>query len=168
MKKKIAFLFAALMLVLAGCGAKVNDHVVDYHIDLPDGFEETELEGADACWFNAADLSNVNLLISDKAAGADAAFKLASADILRETVKETLAAQYGDTEITDRFFTKNDVCGLAAYQYGYSATVSGMNVYQIIVCINADKTYTFTYTTSDDSTFAAFQESARNIQLTIE
>ena len=168
MKKKIAFLFAALMLVLAGCGSKVNDHVVDYKIDLPDGFVETELVGADACWYNAADLSNVNLLIADKAVGADAAFKIVTADIMRETVAETLKGEYGETTITDRFFTKDDVCGLSAYQYSYDLEISGETATQIIVCINADKTYTFTYTTSDDSTFAAFEESAKNIQLTVE
>ena len=132
MKKKIAFLLAMMMLLaLAGCGSKINDHVVDYKIDLPDGFVETELVGADACWYNAADLSNVNLLIADKAATANAAFKAVTADILREAVESSLKEVYPTTPtITDRFFTKDDVCGLPAYQYGYSANVSGTDVYQ--------------------------------------
>lgn len=170
MKKKSVFLFAVLMLVLTACGPKLNDHVTDYHIDLPDGFVETELDGADAAWYNPADNSNVNLLITKKAATADVAFKAITADALRETVEETLEKSYSGVEIniTERFFSKDDVCGLPAYQYSYVVEFSGQSATQIIVSINADKTYTFTYTTSDADTLAAFEASARNIQLTIE
>lgn len=170
MKKKIAFLLAMMMmLALAGCGAKVNDHVVDYKIDLPDGFEETDMEGANACWWNPEDGSNVNLVIVDKAAAADAAFKAVTADILRETVESSLKEVYTATPtITDRFFTKDNVCGLSAYQYSYDLEIDGETATQIIVCVNADKTHTFTYTTSDGATLKAFEESAKNIQLTIE
>ena len=166
--KKTALLFAMLMLVLTGCGPKLNDHVVDYQIDLPDSFVETELEGADAAWYDPADNSNVNLLIVKKASTADVAFKAITADILRETVEDTLKESYGELTVTDRFFSKDDVCGLPAYQYCYDVTLGGQTMTQIIVSINADKTYTFTYTTTDESVLAVFEESAKNIQLTIE
>ncbi len=45
MKKCLVFLFALVMLLPAGCGKKVNDHVTGYNVDLPEGFEETEMEG---------------------------------------------------------------------------------------------------------------------------
>lgn len=85
MKKKIALLLAAvMMLALAACGGKgstnktndgpkndvpaapteeapTSNHVKDYKIDVPDGFEETEMAGVDACWVNAADNSNINV-----------------------------------------------------------------------------------------------------------
>lgn len=166
--KKIVFLFAMMMLVLSGCGPKLNDHVVDYQVDLPDSFEETELEGADACWVNPENNANVNLLVVDKASTADVAFKAVTADILRETVEDTLKESYGTVTVTDRFFTKDDVCGLPAYQYCYDVAVGGQSMTQLIVSINADKTYTFTYTTDDEDTLAVFEESAKNIQLTIE
>ena len=171
MKKKSVSLFAVLMLmlVLTACGPRLNDHVTDYHIDLPDGFVETELEGANAAWYNPADNSNINLLITTKAATADVAFKAVTADALRETVEETLKNSYGtDVTITERFFTKENVCGLPAYQYSYVVAFGGQSATQVIVSINADKTYTFTYTTSDSAILKEFEQSARNIQLTIE
>lgn len=170
MKKKIASLFAVvLLLALAGCGSKVNDHVVDYHVDVPNGFVESELEGADACWVNPVDQSNVNVTVASKQTAADLAFKAAGADDLRKIVQDSLKETYGvEAQITDRFFSKDDVCGLPAYQYSYEVTFNGLTATQIVVGVNADKTYTFTYTTSDAAILAAFEESARNIQLTIE
>lgn len=171
MKKKIASLFAAVLVLaaLAGCGSKVNDHVVDYKLDIPDGFTETELEGVDACWMDADGTANINLGITAKEAGTDVTFKAATADMLREAVVDSMKQAYGEEPaITDRYFTKNDVSGLTAYQYSYDMTLAGQDVSQIIVSINADKTYTFTYTTSDAGMLAVFDESAKNIQLVIE
>ena len=168
MKKKIAFLFAVLMLALAGCGSKVNDHVVDYKVDMPEGFAATEQEGVDACWM-APDQSNINLLIVDKDATTNAGFKAITADILRDTVKSSMKEAYGqEPTVTDRYFTKDDVCGLPAYQYSYDMNLAGIEMTQIIVCINADKTYTFTYTTDNAEYLDAFDASAKNIQLTLE
>lgn len=193
MKKYLAFLFAILMLALAGCGneadkpaagpgsapgsaapeatepPKASDHVVDYKVDIPEGFEETELEGVDACWLNPVDNSNVNLLITDKDATTDLGFKAITADMLRATVVSQMKATYDvEPDVTDRYFTKDTVCGLPAYQYSYELNLDGLVMTQIIVCINADKTYTFSYTTSDADTVTLFDASARNIQLILE
>lgn len=168
MKKKLAFLFAMLMLALAGCGGKVNDHVVDYKVDMPADFVVTEQEGVDKCW-KAPDDSNINLLIVDKDATTNAGFKAITADILRDTVKSSMKEAYGqEPTVTDRYFTKDDVCGLPAYQYSYDMNLAGIEMTQIIVCINADKTYTFTYTTNNAEYLDAFDASAKNIQLTLE
>ena len=168
MKKKIAFLFAVLMLALAGCGSKVNDHVVDYKVDMPEGFAATEQEGVDACWM-APDQSNINLLIVDKDATTNAGFKAITADILRDTVKSSMKEAYGqEPTVTDRYFTKDDVCGLPAYQYSYDIELDGQAMTQIIVCVNADKTYTFTYTTTGEEWLEAFEASAAAIELTVE
>ena len=169
MKKKIVFLFAMLMLVLAGCGPKINDHVVDYKVDLPENFVEGEQEGVDAYWYDPSDGSNFNVSITKKAATADVAFKAVTADILRETVMDAMKDSYNETpSISDRFFTKEDVCGLPAYQYGYDMTLEGINITQIIVGVNADKTYAFTFTTNNDETLKTLEQRAKNIQLTIE
>ena len=169
MKKKLTLLLAVLMLVLAGCGSKVNDHVVDYKLDIPDGFVETEMEELEAIWVRSSDNSNINLNVVAKTSTTNAGFKAVTADILRETVVSTLKDAYNvEPTVTDRYFTKNDVSGLTAYQYSYDVEIGGQSMTQIIVCINADKTYTFTYTTNDAATVKAFDESAKNIQLVIE
>ena len=169
MKKKILPLLALILVVLAGCGPKLNDHVTDYHIDLPAGFEEIEMEGVDKCWSNAAQTGNVNLKITAKAGSANAAFKAITADIARETIASAWKESYGsDPVITDRYFSKDPVAGLPAYQYSYVLEWEGQTVTQILVSVNADKTYAFAYTTHDEALLKEFDASARNIQLTIE
>lgn len=145
-----------------------GDHVVDYKLDIPEDFAEVELEGVTKCWFRASDNSNINMLVSDKVTGTDVSFQLISADLLRETVVEQMKQSYGaEPTITERYFTKEKVSGLDAYQYSYDMDLDGTQMSQIIVCINADQTYTFTYTTSDADTLAVFDASAKNIQLTL-
>ena len=58
--------------------------------------------------------------------------------------------------------------GLPAYQYSYVLEWEGQTVTQILVSVNADKTYAFAYTTNDEALLKEFDASARNIQLTIE
>lgn len=169
MKKKILPLLALVLVFLAGCGPKLNDHVTDYHIDLPAGFEEIEMEGVDKCWANAGLTGNVNLKITAKASTANAAFKAITADIARDTISSAWKEQYGsEPTITDRYFTKDPVCGLPAYQYSYVLEYGGQQVTQILVSVNADKTYAFAYTTNDEGILKEFDASAKNIQLTIE
>lgn len=193
MKKNLAVLFAVLMLALAGCsgggekdpsGQNVptneptatvepteepkNDHVVDYKLNIPDGFEPTEQDGLDACWFRA-DGSNVNLVTAEKDATTNAGFQAINADILRVTLVDQMKSMYDlDAVITDRYFTRNDVCGMPAYQYCYDMDLAGQVMTQIIVSVNADKVYTFTYTANDEDILGAFEESAKSIQLIFE
>lgn len=168
MKKKILPLLALVLALLAGCGPKLNDHVTDYHVDLPAGFEEIEMEGVDKCWANAGLTGNVNLKITAKAGTTDAAFKAITADIARDTISSAWKEQYGSKPtITDRYFTKDEVSGLPAYQYSYVLEYEGQQVTQILVSVNADKTYAFAYTTSDEGILREFDASAKNIQFTI-
>ena len=148
--------------------AKTSDHVVDYKLDIPEGFEETTQEGVVACWYNA-DGSNINVNIVDKEAGLDATFSMINADVMRETLIAAFKAAGGEEPtITDRFFTTDEVCGLPAYQYSYDIELSGVKMTQIIVCVNADKTYTFTYTDGSGDWTETFEASAKNIQLITE
>lgn len=172
MKKKIAFLLAAVMLLaLAGCGggsADVPDHVVDYKVDVPDGFEPIEQEGLAACWY-AGDGSNINLNITDKDATTDLGFKAITADMLRTTMVAAYKEATGvEPTIEDRYFGTEKMFGLDAYQYSYDIELGGQSMVQIVVCINADQTYTFTYTTSDPDLVEVFDASAKGIQLTLE
>ena len=169
MKKSLVFLFALVLLLPAGCGKKVNDHVTGYNVDVPDGFEETEMEGVKECWYNAADGSNINTTVTDKENGADAAFKIITADLTRETLTEMFESTFGVAPtITDRFFTKDEVCGLPAYQYCYDVELDGVTMTQLVVSVNADKLYAFTYTDMTGDWIDEYQESAKNFELNIE
>lgn len=168
MKKCLVSLFALVMLVTAGCGEKVNDHVTGYNVDVPDGFEEMEQEGVKECW-GAEDGSNINTTVSDKEQGADAAFKIITADLARGTLEEMFESAFGaKPTITDRFFTKDEVCGLPAYQYCYDVELEGVGMTQLVVTVNADKLYSFTYTDMTGEWMDTFQESAKNIELLFE
>ena len=73
MKKTLVLLLALTMIGLAGCGSpdavatEDNRVVVDYEIDVPEGFEKVEIEGLDLYYANA-DVSNINMTIMEKTA----------------------------------------------------------------------------------------------------
>lgn len=191
MKKTIVFLLAMLMLTLTACGdkdsslqrpdnggsssapsaevsepAKTSNHVVDYKVDVPEGFESMEQEGVVECWYNA-DGSNINVNITE---GTDnETFSSINADLMRLALVAAFKdSGGGEPTITDRYFTTNEVCGLPAYQYSYEIELAGQAMTQIIVCVNADQTYTFTYTTTGDQWLETFEASAAAIELTVE
>ena len=167
MKKCLAALLALALLLGAGCGEKADNHVEDYKVDVPPDFEETEMEGVKDCWY-AQDGSSINVTVAAKQSGADAAFKLITADLARENLKEMFQNTFGaEPAVTNRFFTQDDVCGLPAYQYCYDLELNGVSMTQLVVTVNADKLYAFTYTDMTGGWLDAFQESAANIQLTI-
>ena len=163
MKKSVAFLLAMFMLVLSGCAGE-SKKVVDYTVDVPTGFEEVEMEGTDACWMHS-DSSSVNLIITNK----DKSFSKVTADALREGIEENFEAVYGvGVTITDRFFTNDEVSGMPAYQYSYELDLAGVKLTQLIVGVDADKTYTITYTDATGNWISDFENSAKNIQFVTE
>lgn len=164
-KRGLAALFALVLVLTAGCGKKASNKVTDYKVDVPSGFEEMELEGVTKCWANAADNSNVNVNITDK----DSAFKKITADALRDALEQAFEATYGSAPtITDKYFTSNEVCGMPAYQYCYVIELGGVEMTQLVVCIDADKTYTVTYTDTTGDWLKDFKTSAENIELVFE
>lgn len=163
-KRSLAALLALMLVLAAGCGKKVNDHVVDYKVDVPEGFEETEMAGITACWATT-DGSNVNLNISEKTGD----FKKITAGMLQEALVQMFEQTYGSKPtITDKYFTNNEVCGLPAYQYCYVIELEGVEMTQLVVCVDADKTYTVTYTDTTGDWMTDFEASAKNIQLITE
>jgi len=163
-KRSLAALFALVLVLTAGCGKKASNKVVDYTVDVPSGFEETEQEGVVKCWLNAADGANVNVNITAK----DAAFKKITADALREALVQAFGESYGAPTITDRYFTSDEVCGMPAYQYCYDIELAGVEMTQLVVCIDADQTYTITYTDTTGDWISEFETSAKNINLVFE
>lgn len=164
-KRSAAALFALVLILTAGCGKKTSNKVTDYKVDVPEGFEEMELEGVTKAWYNAADNSNVNVNITEK----DKAFKKITADALKDAMVEVFEATYGAAPtITDKYFTNDEVCGMPAYQYCYEIELMGMEMTQLIVCIDADQTYTITYTDTTGDWMEDFENSAENIELVFE
>ncbi len=190
-KRTLAALLALMMILMAGCGssgAKDTDaprddestaapteepaeepksnHVVDYKLDLPDGFEPTEQEGVDACWIRE-DSSNVNLVIAD--AVTDKELDAITADALHTTLVSQLKEAYGEEPVIDEnYFSRDDISGLPAYQYSYHLKLGDLEMGQIIVGINADKLYTFSFTAVDDETMETFETISKNIQMIVE
>lgn len=196
MKKNIALILAAMMMMLAltACGGKggsgdknpsddkptatepaepvkteapapAGNHIVDYKVDIPEGFEETQMAGLDANWQNA-DNSSINLTITDATSESD--FESIDAEMLKLAMELQYQAAGFEAEFTDRYFTRDKVCGLPAYQYCFDITLNGVNMTQIMVCVNADKTYSFSYTDASGNWLDQFEASAKNIQLTVE
>lgn len=163
-KRSAAALFALVLVLTAGCGKKTSNKVVDYTVDVPAGFEETDAEGLAKAWI-AADNSNINVNITEK----DKAFKAITADALRDAMIQVYDEGYGVTPtITDKYFTSNEVCGMPAYQYCFEIELMGVEMTQLIVCIDADQTYTITYTDVTGDWLSQFETSAKNIKLVFE
>ena len=162
-KRSIAALFALVLVLTAGCGKKASNKVVDYTVDVPAGFEETDPEGLAKVWI-AADNSNINVNITEK----DKAFKSITADALREAMMLVYEQQGYSADITDKYFTNNEVCGMPAYQYCFEIELVGIEMTQLVVCIDADQTYTITYTDVTGDWLSQFEASAKNIKLVFE
>ncbi len=175
MKKTLAILLALMMTVgLAACGAPAaeetedNRVVVDYEIDIPEGFEEQEIEGLELYCMNA-DGSNINMTVLDKTAADDASFEGITVEMLRETLQDGFLQTYEvEVNIEEDSLTQEPVCDFPAYQYTCSYELAGVPLEQLVVCINADKIYTITYTDATGEWMETFQNSAQNIQLVTE
>lgn len=164
-KRSLAALFALVLVLTAGCGGKkASNKVVDYTVDVPSGFEEMEMEGLAKSWYHSSG-SNVNVNITEK----DSTFKKITADALRDALTQLMEQSYSMTPtITDKYFTNDEVCGMPAYQYCYDIEVMGVAMTQLVVCIDADQTYTITYTDVTGDWMSQFETSAKNIELTFE
>ena len=173
MKKMLVLLLAMVTIGLTACGPAASQAtpapvVTGYDIDVPDGFEELELEGVDR-YYVSADGSNINVLVSEKTQADDASFGAITADMLREALEEGFLDSVGvEVDITDVSFTQEAVCGFEAYQYTCAYTLGDVGMEQLIVSINANKIYTFTYTDAAGQWMEQFQSSAQNIRLITE
>ena len=174
MKKALALLLALMVAGLAACGSPAAEEtedtrvVVDYDIDIPEGFEEQAVDGMELYCVNA-DGSNINMTVMEKTAADDASFSEITAQMLRETIQQGFQKAYElEVTIEEDALTQEPVCDFPAYQYLCSYEMSGVPLEQLIVCINADKIYTITYTDISGEWMEAFQSSAQNIQLTTE
>lgn len=171
MKKIVALLLAlGMTFVLSACGGAPQDNrvVTGYDIDVPEGFEETEMEGIERYYIHE-DGSNINMTVVEKTGMDDASFDEITVEMLRETLEEGFLSAY-DLEVTiaEDSLTRDPVSDFPAYQYTCSYELGGVTLEQLIVCINADQVYTITYTDASGSWMETFRTSAQNIQLTTQ
>lgn len=133
-----------------------------YGFTVPQGFTEMELEGFEF-YYSAEDGSSINLNIQPAAVS----FDQTTAALLNETLASVLSQSY-DTGITvtDHFFSADEISGYPAYQYSFSYELQGNLFRHLVVCINADQCYTFTFTDLSGDWMETFEECASEIALT--
>lgn len=135
-----------------------------YELPIPEGFSEIELAGFE-CYYTADDDSSINLNIQPR----DDSFDAVSAKLLHETLADVLSKTYdADIAITDKYFTTESVSGFPAYQYAFSYELQGHTLTQLIVGVDADRIYTFTYTDLSGGRMDAFEQSAAAIVITAD
>lgn len=135
-----------------------------YDFSIPEDFTEMELEGF-ACYYSAEDGSCINLNIQPK----DPSFDEVSAELLRDSLVSVLSQTYNtEVSITDQYFTRQPVCGYPAYQYAFSYELQDRTYRQLVVGIDADNCYTFTYIDQSGDWMDLFIESAGTIVLNIK
>lgn len=138
--------------------------IKDFSLDIPEGMQELEPEEGFEFACLAEDGSNINMNVQDK----DPTFSMVNAKLLNEALSSMMKQAYDvDIKIEDQYFTTDEISGFPAYQYRFSYEMEGQVLEHLTVGIDADKTYTFTYTdfSGTGAWMDAFEASARSIQL---
>lgn len=132
--------------------------ITGFHFEVPAGFEEvadtdtpaaeSELEGAEALgddyrFYLADDRSNINVISGPKDPDFSGYTEESILDKLTNTFREALGTE---AEITLNTYTTRQIGGYPSIQYDISILLEGAEVHQLVVSIDADKTYTFTFT----------------------
>lgn len=140
------------------------DNVNKYELSIPDDFSAMDISGMEFYYVNE-DGSSISMNVQSK----DADFGSLTADELRQALSAAISETYDEeVTITDRYFTANPVNGYPAYQYSFSYTLQETEVNQLIVGIDGDQTYTFTFTDLSGSWMSTFEVSAGSIRLISE
>ena len=177
--KKSLLIILLTTLLLTACGEKENQNnttehaktseessqaskdadAITYRLSIPKDFLEIEIDGMEF-YYTAEDGSSVSLNLQPK----DAAFSQVSAVELSAALSDALLQRYEEeVVITDHYFTQEAICGYPAYQYSISYELLGDEVTQIMIGIDADQTYTFTYTDLAGTWIDTFEDSIKTI-----
>ena len=147
----------------AGIGSS-DASTSNYELSFPDDFSAIEVEDMEF-YYVGEDGSSVSLNVQPK----DAGFGSVTADLLREALEDALSQSYKvDVTITDNYFTTETVSGYPAYQYSLSYELDKTAITQLIIGVDADQTYTFTYTDLSGIWMEDFEKSAKGIILVTE
>ena len=178
MKKLICLFFVLLTLSLTACSKEDgsgNIHtatgpdtvtngsaVADYGYDLPDGFAAADgIPGMYQSPDYPDDASNFYVTCRDT----DPYFANYDTAILEAALSLSLTQQTGaDVAVTVDSLEYFTVDTLPAYRAELRYTVSDLALHQLMVCVNADYTYTFTWTQVGDADWMdAFRISADSL-----
>ena len=139
--------------------ASESADVTTYRLSIPKDFSEIEIDGMEF-YYAAEDGSSVSLNLQPK----DAAFSQVSAEQLSAVLSDAFLETYEEeVMITNHYFTKKAICNYPAYQYAISYELQGNEVMQIMIGIDADQTYTFTYTDLAGTWIDIFEDSIKTI-----
>lgn len=159
MKKHICLILVFLMLFLTACAKDEgfsNDYttetaapetgvsVADYGFDLPDGFVAANgIVGMYESPDYPDDSSNFYASYGD----ADPYFASYDASIMADALSQSLTQQMGEEiAVTVDSLEYTEINTLPAYRMELHYTVSGLELRQLVVSVNADYNYTFTWT----------------------
>ena len=130
-----------------------------YQLSIPKDFSELEIDGMEF-YYAAEDGSSISLNLQPK----DSAFSQVSAQQLSAALSDAFLQTYEEeVAITDNYFATEAISGFPAYQYSISYELQGTAVTQMIVGIDADQTYTFTYTDLAGTWIDIFEDSIKTI-----
>lgn len=136
----------------------------NYELSIPDDFSAIEVDDMEF-YYVGEDGSSVSLNVQPK----DDDFSIVTADLLREALEDALSQSYKvNVTITDNYFTTETVSGYPAYQYSLSYELDETPITQLIIGVDADQTYTFTYTDLSGIRMEDFKKSAKGIILVTE
>lgn len=132
--------------------------ITGFYFEVPAGFEEvadadtsavesdlegTEVLGDDYRFYLADDRSNINVISGPKDPDFSGYTEESILDKLTNTFREALGTE---AEITLNAYTTRQIGGYPSIQYDISILLEGTEVHQLVVSVDADKTYTFTFT----------------------
>ncbi|WP_367925910.1 lipoprotein [uncultured Ruthenibacterium sp.] len=127
-----------------------------YSIDLyfPAGFEQVDATGTGVdVFYQAPDGSNVNVITTKN--NRPLASNVAMEDLV-ELLEQAFSDQFDEeVHLLDVKFETGTLGVCPYYRLDYSVIVTGTELYQTVISINADEAYTITYT---DTTYGGWSE----------
>lgn len=133
------------------------------NFDIPEGFTQVDATGTGASViYQVDDGSNINVVIMEN--DGSLASDVAMEDLVGP-LEDAFSQQYGeDVHLLDVAFATGSLDACPYYRLDYSVTVAGVELYQTVVGISADRSYTISFT---DTTYGswrdAFEQSIESI-----
>ena len=136
---------------------------VHYTLTIPDDFTSMDVESME-CFYEAKDGSYINMNVQDK----DPTFGELTADSLNSALSQAFSKVYNkEITLTNLSFSTATVSGYPSYTYKFSYEAQDTVITDLLIGIDADQTYTFTFCDMTGEWMALFEESASSLSLTL-